>query len=170
MVLRQAGLERFVSDLPAADTTAASFASELTGLQQAIRNYYGQGARGSLNRIGRAAWRCMINEAAMGLKIRLALNRLRGNPGRTLQILNVLATEMNAPDGDIRVHLQDTDFVLIDGSSDFTHDTQDSENVCWITQGMIEEAVAWANNPDFEVRETACCARGQEACEFKINL
>ncbi len=170
MMLRQSGLERFVTGPPAADDQAASFASELTRLQQSIRNYYGQGARGSLNRIGRAAWRSLIAEAPLGAKINLMLNRLRGNPARTLEVLKVLAAEMKNPDGDIKVYLQDTDLVLVDRSSDFTYDTTDAENVCWITQGLVEEAVAWANNQDFEVRETACCAHGNEMCEFKIAL
>ena len=120
MVLRQTGLERYVPELPENNHEAVSFASELAGLQQGIRAYYGHGARGSLNRIGRATWRHMLKEAPFLQRLRLVYARLLPEPTRALKLLQELLREMGNKDGVNSVHLVDPDLIMVDESSDFT--------------------------------------------------
>jgi hypothetical protein len=60
-VLRQAGLQRYANALPAADEAPGLKASEYAALMQAIENYYGRGARGTLTRIGYASFKRLVD-------------------------------------------------------------------------------------------------------------
>ncbi len=169
MVLRQAGLERYVTQLPKPDNQVIAYASELAALQQAICTYYGSGARGSLNRIGHATWKRIVTEAPAGRRIRLLFSRWMPPPGRLEQILAALAAEMGGSEGAISVAQEDPDLLFIDQASDFTYGQSDEEPICWVTQGMIEEALAWGRRQDLEVEEFACRATGAPACTFRIQ-
>jgi hypothetical protein len=169
MVLRQAGLERYVTQLPKLDNHAVAYASELAALQQSICTYYGSGARGSLNRIGHAAWKRSVGEAAPGRKIRLHLNRWMPLDRRTRGILAELTAEIRGAEGEISLIVEDPSLLIIDQISDFTYGQSDVEAICWVTQGMIEEALAWGRCHDFEVEEYVCRATGAAACKFRIQ-
>lgn len=169
MVLHQSGMERYVGQLPPCDSQAVAYASEMAALQQAIQAYYGHGARGSLNRIGRATWRRMVIEASPGKKLRLLAIRLLPRPGRPLRVLQEVIAEMRAPDGDIQVQPAPPHLMVVDRACDFSHGVQRDENICWVTQGMIQEALTWATGQDYEVEEIACKATGADACRFRIT-
>ncbi len=169
MVLRQAGLERYVTQLPKADNQAIAYASELAALQQAIRTYYGSGARGSLNRIGHATWKRIVAEAPIRRKLKLLLTRWRPWPERPEGILETLAAEMRGTGGDISVTVEGTSLLFIDQASDFTYGQTDEEPICWATQGMIEEALTWGQHQEYEVEEIACRATGVAACKFRVH-
>src|SRR4051794_40656409 len=59
-VLRQAGLQRFASAMPPANNEPGLHAAEYASLLQAIENYYGRGARGTLTRVGYAAFNRLV--------------------------------------------------------------------------------------------------------------
>lgn len=170
MVLRQAGLERYVAELPPLNDQRVAYASELASLERAIRTYYGRGARGSLNRIGRAIWRCLIGEAPLVVKIRLFGTRLRPTRERRLAVLRTLAKEMRGGEGQIQVQVEDGDLLFVDAEGDFTLGRHDEAHICWITQGMIQEALVWTGHLDAEVEEVACRGRGAPECRFLIRL
>lgn len=169
MVLRQTGLERYVSTLPANNRETVSFASELAALQEGIRAYYGHGARGSLNRIGRAAWRRMLAEAPVGQRLRLHYARLLPEPTRAMKLLQELLREICEGEGISSVHLLDPDLILVDESSDFTIGQTDEMNICWVTQGMLEEVLQWGSNQEYDVEEITCRATGGAVCKFQIR-
>ena len=169
MVLRQAGLERYLTRLPQLDDQTVAYASELAALQQAIRTYYGSGARGSLNRIGHATWKRIVAEAQLGRKIRLLLIRWMPLTRRTSGILGELTAEIRGAEGKISLTLEDPSLLIIDETSDFTYGQSDVEPICWVIQGMIEEALTWGRSQDFDVEEYVCRATGAAACKFRIQ-
>jgi predicted hydrocarbon binding protein len=59
--------------------------------------------------------------------------------------------------------------ILVDESSDFTFGQTDELNICWVTQGMLEEVLQWGSNQEYDVEEITCRATGGEVCKFQIR-
>ncbi len=169
-MLRSAGLERYLGALPPADDQARAYASEIAILARVIREYYGQGARGSLTRVGRAAWRCMLAEATFSQRVGLLAARWLPGASRPGRALELLADEIRPQDGQIGVHHSEDGLLLVDESSDQTFGQASEERLCWITVGMIQEALKWATGGDHEVEEVSCRAAGAQSCRFQIQL
>ena len=169
LMLLQAGLQRFgdIATLP--DNLPSTRSSEFAALQNSIRVYYGQGARGSLNRIGRSAWHELVRAAGFNHKAGHALMRLLPRSQRARLTLNELATRMRGTDGNVAVHLLDMDLYFFDHTSDATFGQTASEPICWATLGMVQGALQWATGVEYNVDETSCRAMGAEACQFRIR-
>ncbi len=168
MMLRQAGLERYIETLLPFNDETDSRASEYAALQRSMRVYFGQGARGSLNRIGRTAWSWMVKTASLGQKGSLFLARGLPLQARCKRVLDYLASQMRGKDGQVSLHLLDVVLFFVDVSSDATYGQRAEEPICWGTLGMIQGALAWATGEEFDVEEVSCRSMGAEACRFKI--
>jgi predicted hydrocarbon binding protein len=137
-------------------------------LQAALRTYYGRGARGILLRVGQRLWNFLLDDAALGGKAQAALIRRLPLTTRRKSILELLARLVGNQAGDIMVHSQDLDLLLVDHASATTEGQHDSNPICFVTQGLIRESLFWATGQGFDVEEISCKATGKETCEFKI--
>jgi predicted hydrocarbon binding protein len=137
-------------------------------LQAAMRTYYGRGARGVLLRVGQRLWNFLLDDAALGGKAQAALIRRLPIASRRKSILELLARLIGNQPGDIMVHNQDLDLLLIDHASPAAESQHDSTPICFVTQGLIRESLFWATGQGFDVEEISCKATGKEACEFRI--
>ena len=148
----------------------ARAAEVYAGLQSAMRTYYGRGARGTLLQIGSKLWDRVLNDAALGMKAQSAL--VRGLPlsMRRKPALDLVARLLSDKSGDVTVHTLDLDLLLVDHVSPTTLGQKDSAPICYVTQGLIREALYWAANRDFDIEEISCRAAGQHDCEFKITV
>ncbi len=169
LLLRQAGLDRYVGRLPPADRRPGAQADEYARLVQAMRTYYGLGARGAMLRIGRGVFRQQV--ASRRLEAFLERLRLRMMPlsQRRLRGLQSLAEHMAWPGGDIRIEASNSELWLIDRTADRTFGQQSDEPSCWVAVGEIAEALLWATGVEHVVEETACRAAGADACSFAIR-
>lgn len=170
MLLRSADLERYISKLPKKNTKRVAKASEFAALQAALRTYYGQGARGSLNRIGRDVWYRSVGDTLRGKLFQILLPKFLKPLARGRLALNILAKQMKNPDGQVSVHLLDTEMIFMDTTSDSTVEQNAEDAVCWFTQGMVDAALFWATGMEEDVEEIACRAMGAEACKFRIRV
>jgi predicted hydrocarbon binding protein len=170
MMLRNAGLERYIDELPPVNTQTEIYASEFAALLQSIRDYYGSGSRGSLTRIGRDTWKRLVNSASIIKKIEFFFLPLLPLLPRCQKVLNYLADCMQEPDGEVSVHLMDTDLIFVDHSSDSTFGQEEDKPICWITLGMIQSALADITSKEQDVEEITCRAQGEDACRFRARL
>lgn len=140
------------------------------GLQAALRTYYGRGARSTLIRVGEKMWDRLLNDAAFGAKAQAAF--VRGLPlsMRHKPALELLANLMSVRKGDVTVHTLDLDFLLADHASPATLNQKDSAPICYVTNGLIRDALYWAVAREFDIEETSCRAAGARDCEFKITV
>lgn len=143
-------------------------AKTYAALQAALRTYYGRGARGVLLRVGQRLWDFLLDDAALGGKAQAALIKRLPLVGRRKSILELLARLVGNQSGDITVHSQDLDLLLVDYVSPATEGQHDSNPICFVTQGLIRESLFWATGQNFDIEETSCKATGKETCEFKI--
>lgn len=168
-ILRQAGLAHYVgSPLPNNNQTALH-AVEYTALVQAIENYYGRGARGTLTRIGHAAFQQLVDSQKFKAQLYPLLFRFMPLQSRKLLALRWLAQEMALPDGQVTVHLDDRHIAFVDRESDTTFGRGRDTEICWVTLGEIQQAVKWATGLEHEVTEMSCKAKGDPACRFDIG-
>ena len=139
------------------------------GLQQALRTYYGRGARGVLLRVGGSMWEPLIKTAPLAQKAQIAIIRRLPVGTRCKQILDMLAVFLSFEKGDVTVHSLDLDLLLADHASPGTLDITADTPICFVTQGLIHEALYWATGSEYDVEETSCRALGEKACEFTIT-
>ena len=139
------------------------------GLQQAMRTYYGRGARGVLLRVGSNMWVSLLKKASLAQKARIAIIRRLPVDTRRKKTLDMLATFLSVDKGDVTVHSLDLDLLLADHTSPGTLDITANEPICHVTQGLIREALYWATGREHDIEETSCRALGEKACEFTIT-
>jgi predicted hydrocarbon binding protein len=148
VVLRQAGLERYIDSLPPNDLEPDTPTVEYATLNQAVQEFYGRAGRGMLQRIGRASFRYGVEEQATLMGV--AGTALKLMPQRTR--IKFILTQM--------------------AKSHFTCGVcccREAERpICHLYIGSISEAVKWATGQDYQVRETECRAMGAEACCFLV--
>jgi hypothetical protein len=138
-------------------------------LQSALRTYYGRGARGILIRIGTKLWNPLLEGASFGVKAQGAL--VRGFPRvlRRKPALELLARLVGAHAGDMTVHTQDLDLLLVDHAAPTALGQVDDQPICFVTLGLIQECLFWAMGHVHDVEETTCRALSGTQCEFKIT-
>jgi len=139
-------------------------------LQQALCLFYGHGARGILIRIGAGMWIRMIAQAGFREKAELEIARRLPVPARRRRMLELLAGYLREGGGAASVHTLDLDLLLVDHSAAATVNQTSAEPICFVTLGLIQEALFWATGQEVDVEEIACKAAGAPACEFKIKL
>jgi predicted hydrocarbon binding protein len=168
MILQQSGLARFLDSVPAANEELGPTASEYSRLLTAVRTYFGQGARGTLTRIGRSVFRLQVAEQPALSARRLIVGPFLSTQSKLAWILNRLAGEMAIPNGTVRVSRAGDGFWLTDETTDRTLGVSAEQPICWSAVGELEEAVSWMTREEFSVREVDCRATGKEACRFAI--
>ncbi len=138
--------------------------------QQALRLFYGRGARGILIRVGFGLWERLAASASFVEKAELHVLRSLPAPARPRRALEVLAARLREGGGSISIHTLDLDLLLADHSSPSTLGQSDESPICYVTLGLIQAALRWATGREFDVEEIACRATGQTACEFRIKV
>jgi len=170
-VLTMAGLPgEWADPVTLARFDASESAHAYARLQAAMRTYYGRGARGVLLRVGNRLWRHLLEDAALGGKAQAAL--IRGLPlaMRRKPALDLLARFLSSYPGDVTIHMLDLELLLVDHTSPTVQSYVDTSPICFITRGLIREALYWATGEEHDVEETSCRAMGANACEFKIMV
>ncbi|GAB4504085.1 MAG: hypothetical protein Fur0043_10780 [Anaerolineales bacterium] len=162
--------------LPAAWANARQFpGNEQTaieayaGLQQALRTYYGRGARGILQRTGSLLWKRLLEESPLTTQVHAAFVRRLPLLERPKAALELLAGLMSIHPGDVTVHTLDLDLLLADHASPGAPSHSSGEAICFVTLGLLHECLFWATSNEYDIQETSCKAVGQETCEFTIK-
>jgi predicted hydrocarbon binding protein len=168
-ILRQAGLQRYANALPPNDSASGLRAAEYAAMLQAIENYYGRGARGTLTRIGYAAFRRLVVSRKLLAGLGQGLLRLLPATARKLAALRWYAWQTAGRGSRLSIHLDDQQIQVLDHDSDATVGRQRDSEICWVTLGEIQEALKWGTGQEFEVAEMACRAKGDAACRFEIG-
>ena len=148
----------------------AALAADLYArFQQALRSFYGRGARGMLIRFGRSMWDRLIAEAGVIEKAELEIARRLPVPARRRRVLGLVAARLQEGGGSASLHTLDLDFLLVDHASPSAAGQKDDDPICYVTLGFIQGALFWATGKEADVEEIMCKAAGAPACEFKIK-
>lgn len=171
VVLQKSGFPRdWAVDANLASFNGQATAEAYAGIQQAIRTYYGRGARGILQRIGSKLWESMLDTAPFKEKAQAKLMRGLPETPRKKAVLDMLVRLLGAKSGEMSVHTLDLNLMLVDKTSPSTYNQTDNEVICHVTHGLIREAIYWATAQDPLIEETECKANGGSNCEFRITF
>ena len=102
MMLRQAGMDRYLEQLPPDNSRAGPKSAEYSHVLATVRRYFGRGARGTLFRIGREAFRQQLTNRrnlALAKRTVLVLHDLMEVPAEEI------ASTLNAPVPTVRSRL-----------------------------------------------------------------
>jgi len=170
VVLREAGLERYVDELPPNDLEQDVSTVDYAALNQAVEEFYGRAGKGMLQRIGRASFRYGVEEQATLMGVAGAAIKLMPQKTRIKFILTQMAKSLMDVNQDTTIEVQETPqgFVFADFSCGVCCCRKAEHPICHLYIGSISEAVKWATGQEYDVREIECRATGAEACRFLV--
>jgi len=170
VVLRQAGLERYVDELPPNDLEQGVSTVEYATLNQAVEEFYGRAGKGMLQRIGRASFRYGVEEQATLMGVAGAALKVMPQKTRIKFILTQMAKSLMDVNEETDIEVQETPngFVFTDFTCGVCCCREAEQPICHLYIGSIGEAVKWATGQDYEVREIECRGMGAEACRFLV--
>lgn len=171
LVLEKAGLAPDWIDPQAINRMDGQTAAEAYArIQQAMRIYYGRGARGLLIRIGRKMWLRFIDQAAFTEKAQARVVRALPLNLRYKATLNFCAQFLRQHADGVTIHTLDLDLMVSDHVGAAAIGQKENDSVCYVTLGLIQEALYWACAREHDIVEETCRARGGDACEFRIKI
>ncbi|MEK7276075.1 MAG: V4R domain-containing protein [Chloroflexota bacterium] len=172
VVLKEAGLARYIGNYPPNDLKTGAQAKEYALLNDAIEKFAGRAAKGMLKRIGRASFQWGVKDQAALLGVAGVALKLMPVKARAKFIVNNLAKALmdTNPEACITAAEEDGKLIYTDYSCALCH-TRHAENaVCHVYVGSLEEAVKWAAGVEPVVAETHCKAKGDPYCRFEITV
>lgn len=170
VVLRQAGLTRYVDELPANNLEQGVSTVEYATLNQAVEEFYGRAGKGMLRRIGRASFRYGVEEQATLMGVAGTALKLMPQKTRIKFILTQTAKSLMDVNDETYIEVQETPegFVLADFTCGVCCCRKAERPICHLYVGSISEAVRWATGQDYDVHEIECRAMGADACRFLV--
>jgi bacteriochlorophyll 4-vinyl reductase len=170
-VLRSAGLEQFIDNMPPDDLNPGVKSSEYARLNAAIEDFYGRGGRGILRRIGRASFQYAVREQAALLGIAGVALKLLPEKTRMRFILNSMgnALKKTNPQVDVSVEAAEGRIAYVARTCSVCHGRQSDRPICHLYVGSVGEAVHWVTGEERAVVETHCIARGDPYCRFEVG-
>lgn len=170
-VLRNAGLERFIDNLPPDNLEAGCKTSEYAHFNQAIEDFYGRGGRGMLKRIGKASFQYGVREQPALLNLAGTALKLLPERQRIKFILNSLVAAVKKPNPNVNAWIEDDGKTLayIEETCAICYGRHSDKPICYLYLGSITEAIVWAAGREYHVTETHCVAKGDDYCRFEIG-
>ncbi len=171
LVLAKGDISSEVADPKLALALSPAMAAEkYSAIQKAMRTFYGRGARGTLIRIGRLMWSKLLDGASLADKAQAGMVRAMPTNMRRKAALDLLARFLRSEGGDISTHTLDLDLLLVDRLSPVTINVHENAPICFVTLGLIQEALYWATGREHDVEERDCRAKSGSQCEFKVTV
>jgi len=150
IVLRQAGLERYVDELPPDDLEQDVSTVDYAALNQAVEEFYGRAGKGMLQRIGRASFRYGVEEQATLMGVAGAALKVMPQKARIKFILTQMAKSLMDVNQDTHIQVQETPqgFVFADFTCGVCCCRNAEHPICHLYIGSISEAVKWATGQE----------------------
>jgi predicted hydrocarbon binding protein len=177
VVLRDAGLERFIDNYPPDETRVLSGLTfgDYSDLSAGLLTFFGRAGKGMLQRIGRLSAQHGIRQqgAVFGLATALSSKVLPVPMQLRIGLTNMqngfrkLSQQVGQQ---VRLRLEDRGdrFAYVDEDCSQRAGKQADASICLIRTGTLVEAMSWLTGKEFEVREVECRAMGAPACVWEI--
>ena len=169
-VLNAGGLSAYIDNYPPKNLEMDATFAEYGGVQQAVEDFYGpRGARAMLLRIGRATFQFGLRDqpAILGLagvalkalpektRMKLILERMAKAAQERVNQPTVLKEEGDA-------------FYFIVEECPCHWRPPHEKPCCYVTVGVLMEAMAWITGKLYKVEEVACISNGASSCVYRI--
>lgn len=176
IVLRNAGLERYIGNYPPEDFEVGGKVGDYTALCSELLTFFGRAGRGSLIRIGRKstqlglkvqAEQFGLNNLAAASKLLPAGLKLKAGIEAHIAIWKTIYKQCG---GDWQVRSEDRGdkWAYIVESCTHCVDRAAEKPMCFVWTGALIESVAWQMGKEYDIVETECRASGAPACVWEI--
>jgi predicted hydrocarbon binding protein len=167
-VLRAAGLERFIGNVPPNNLEPSIQTSQYAKLNQVIEDFYGRAGKGMLRRIGKASFQYGVREQAALLGVALKLLPERQ---RIKFILNGVGDALKKSNPQVNVWVEEAEdrSAYVNASCAICHSRHSEAPIYYLYTGSLGEAVKWATGKEHDVMETHCMAKDDPYGRFEIG-
>jgi predicted hydrocarbon binding protein len=178
VVLRGAGLERFIDSYPPDETKVINGLTfgDYSNLSAGLLAFFGRAGKGMLRRIGRLSAQHGIKQqgALFGLATALSSKLLPVPMQLKIGLTNMqngfrkLSQEVGQ---EVHLCLDDRGDCLayVDEDCSQCAGKEADAPICLIRTGTLAEAMHWLTGKEFEVQEVECRAMGAPACVWEIG-
>lgn len=177
IVLRNAGLERYIGNYPLENFEVGGMVRDYTMLCTELLTFFGRAGRGSLVRIGRKSTQLALKMQSeqFGLNTLMSASKLlpAGLKLKTGLESNIAIwkTTYQQCGGQWQAHTEDRGdkWAYIVDTCTLCVDREADAAICHVFSGHLIEAAAWLMGKEYDVREAECHARGAPACVWEIS-
>jgi len=171
-VLHLAALEKYVQNYPPDDKERDFPFETVSLLQSTLEQAYGpRGGRGLALRVGRACFKYGLKEYGSMLGLTEMAFRLLSLPTKLSAGAKSFANLFNKhTDQKVRVEEKDNKIFWHIERCPLCWGRTTEEPVCHLAVGLIQESMYWLSGGKvFDVKETACIAKGDATCTIEID-
>ncbi len=173
IVLRNAGLERYINHLPPNDPEPAISFEDYARLNAAIEEFYGRAGKGMLRRIGRASFYYGLREqpkllGLLGRAIKLLPERQRIKT--VLQQMGQAVSTISTPETEFWIEEDGDTIAYCFRPCALCRGRHADHPVGHLLVGSIQTAVQWATGKTYTVVETQCMAMGHDHGRVEVRL
>lgn len=169
LILQQARLPRYLGQAPAHNYQAEVRAADYEAVLAALARYYGRGTRGTLLRVGRAAFQQLLVDRPVRTRLYRVYCRLLPGRPRMAFIARWMAVEMTTPSCRLTV-ASDSGRLVITGV--FEPHLLSADAIGWASAlmlGQVQGALLWAMGAECEVAETAQPAADAPGFQLEVR-
>lgn len=169
-VLNAGGLSNYIDNYPPKNLDMDANFEEYGAVQQAVEDFYGpRGARAMLLRIGRATFQFGLRDqpAILGLA-GVALKALPEKTRMKLILERMAKAAVDRVNQPTSVKEEDDAFYFIVDECPCHWRPPHDKPCCFVTVGVLMEAMAWVTGKVHRVEEVACIANGASNCVYRI--
>ena len=170
-VLNAGGLSQYINNFPPKDLEMGANFAQYGSVQQAVEEFYGpRGARAMLLRIGRATFQFGLKDqpAILGLA-GVALKALPEKTRMKLILDRMAKAGMERVNQPTTLVEEDDAFYYIAEECPCRWRPPHDKPCCYVTVGVLMEAMAWITGKLHKVEEVACISNGASSCVYRIS-
>jgi predicted hydrocarbon binding protein len=177
VVLREAGLERFIEEYPRDEMTARGITfGDYASFNAGLQNFFGRAAKSMVLRIGRISAKHGIDRqsAVFGVAALVAA-KLLPFPVQAKMGLEAMrdgfikVSEQVGQKMIIKVEDRGDRLAYIDHNCANCAGKKADAPMCWIHFGAIQEGLRWLTGKEADSKQTECRALGAAACVWEVS-
>ena len=171
-IYRSANMEADFATLPPDNLIENFNADEFSRLLEVVEREYGQDGPSILKRVGKEMFHIALREQTTFMSSAKRVIRLFPQEQRVqIMLQTILDTQRTAyPHAQIWLEEKHDRLAYIEQNCRVCAGRQNSQPVCYLTVGFINEAIQWSTGKEVQVEETDCIARGDAFCRFSIEI
>jgi predicted hydrocarbon binding protein len=179
VVLREAGLERFIDNYPPEELTKPSqniTFGDYAAFNAALFDFFGRAGKSMVLRIGRLSVKYSIERQAEVFNIATALaSKVLPIPTQVKMGLENIQkgfrklSQSVGQDQRLRVEDRGDKLAYITEDCPMCAGKTADEPICWQWTGSLKEAAHWQTGKEFDVVQVECRAIGDPACVWEIS-
>lgn len=169
-VLHAGGLSQYIDNFPPKNLEMGADFSQYGAAQQAVEEFYGpRGARAMLLRIGRSTFQFGLRDqpAILGLA-GVALKALPEKTRMKLILERMAKAAVERINQPTNIVDEEDAFYFIAEECPCRWRPHHDRPCCYVTVGVLMEAMAWITGKLHKVEEVACIANGASSCVYRI--